>query len=302
MAQDSRNTENAVADLSQVADPSQVADHPGLTGDPNWHLKTIDPPWDSNEGPLSYFGDGSISASEVEALFQASRALLDADPWNADPWYESLRLDIPQLGITSGMIVLEDSYVDCNGFTLFASDMSHNTYLDFVWASDKPSEATDLGVTSLSLDFRAESDLPATMRGEIDRHGWPALEDDSYPWLKYRHRSRTLLQPTHHVFDILMAAAHALTQFYTQYADELLDEDLESLSQVYTVHQNRKTRINYPYGVSVAFERPGPRWPEADDWPAPPSRATKIPRNAPCPCGSGKKYKKCCMKKGELAW
>lgn len=25
-----------------------------------------------------------------------------------------------------------------------------------------------------------------------------------------------------------------------------------------------------------------------------PRRATKVPRNAPCPCGSGRKYKKCC--------
>ena len=26
--------------------------------------------------------------------------------------------------------------------------------------------------------------------------------------------------------------------------------------------------------------------------------AKKIPRNAPCPCGSGKKYKHCCGKSG----
>ena len=25
----------------------------------------------------------------------------------------------------------------------------------------------------------------------------------------------------------------------------------------------------------------------------------KIGRNAPCPCGSGKKYKKCCLNKGK---
>jgi len=25
-----------------------------------------------------------------------------------------------------------------------------------------------------------------------------------------------------------------------------------------------------------------------------PRRATKVGRNAPCPCGSGRKYKKCC--------
>ncbi len=27
----------------------------------------------------------------------------------------------------------------------------------------------------------------------------------------------------------------------------------------------------------------------------------RIGRNAPCPCGSGKKYKKCCMDKPSLA-
>ena len=27
-------------------------------------------------------------------------------------------------------------------------------------------------------------------------------------------------------------------------------------------------------------------------------REKKVPRNAPCPCGSGKKYKDCCGKSG----
>ncbi|MFZ1404770.1 MAG: SEC-C metal-binding domain-containing protein, partial [Anaerolineae bacterium] len=27
-----------------------------------------------------------------------------------------------------------------------------------------------------------------------------------------------------------------------------------------------------------------------------------VGRNDPCPCGSGKKYKKCCLKKDEEAW
>ena len=31
-----------------------------------------------------------------------------------------------------------------------------------------------------------------------------------------------------------------------------------------------------------------------------PIKAEKIDRNAPCPCGSGKKYKKCCD--GELSF
>jgi HEAT repeat protein len=33
-----------------------------------------------------------------------------------------------------------------------------------------------------------------------------------------------------------------------------------------------------------------------EDEPEPQARSTKVGRNAPCPCGSGKKYKKCCGK------
>ena len=29
------------------------------------------------------------------------------------------------------------------------------------------------------------------------------------------------------------------------------------------------------------------------------NRGAKVGRNDPCPCGSGKKYKVCCMRKGE---
>ncbi len=32
------------------------------------------------------------------------------------------------------------------------------------------------------------------------------------------------------------------------------------------------------------------------------SKSSKIQRNSPCPCGSGKKYKKCCFIKDEAAF
>ena len=32
------------------------------------------------------------------------------------------------------------------------------------------------------------------------------------------------------------------------------------------------------------------------NWPKPIEAQNKVGRNAPCPCGSGKKYKKCCGK------
>jgi uncharacterized protein YecA (UPF0149 family) len=36
------------------------------------------------------------------------------------------------------------------------------------------------------------------------------------------------------------------------------------------------------------------RWNERAAPPPEPRRSTKIGRNQPCPCGSGKKYKRCC--------
>lgn len=42
------------------------------------------------------------------------------------------------------------------------------------------------------------------------------------------------------------------------------------------------------------FVREGGRWFYVDGEILPAVAADKIGRNAPCPCGSGKKYKKCC--------
>ncbi len=42
------------------------------------------------------------------------------------------------------------------------------------------------------------------------------------------------------------------------------------------------------------FVREGLQWFYVDGQLNPPTQRQKIGRNAPCPCGSGKKYKKCC--------
>lgn len=42
------------------------------------------------------------------------------------------------------------------------------------------------------------------------------------------------------------------------------------------------------------FVREGVQWFYVDGKANPPTQRQKIGRNAPCPCGSGKKYKRCC--------
>jgi len=33
-----------------------------------------------------------------------------------------------------------------------------------------------------------------------------------------------------------------------------------------------------------------------------PAKADKVPRNGPCPCGSGKKFKHCCQRRPSTFW
>ena len=56
-------------------------------------------------------------------------------------------------------------------------------------------------------------------------------------------------------------------------------------------HRKEKSRIPEPHSKDTETS------PEAAAPPAPIQSEPKVGRNDPCPCGSGKKYKKCCLLK-----
>lgn len=76
-----------------------------------------------------------------------------------------------------------------------------------------------------------------------------------------------------------------------KFPEEINDaKDIEAADGLEDIMADCIVRINI--GLKAARER---RNQEIRMMSAPPtSSGTKIPRNAPCPCGSGKKYKKCC--------
>src|SRR5499427_1427163 len=95
---------------------------------------------------------------------------------------------------------------------------------------------------------------------------------------------------------------------YKKEAFDMFQEMMDHLKDV-VLEQLFKVRIG---GADLATERqaapalaPVPRWREShgsngQNSPSEPRVATgtKVGRNDPCPCGSGKKYKKCCLLKG----
>ena len=74
----------------------------------------------------------------------------------------------------------------------------------------------------------------------------------------------------------------------------LSEEEDENLSELGDLTADAPDLL--PYFVETLYRRQRglPRVVMTDDYPPAPAVSTKIGRNDPCPCGSGKKYKKCC--------
>ncbi|MGZ8286478.1 MAG: UPF0149 family protein [Allosphingosinicella sp.] len=74
----------------------------------------------------------------------------------------------------------------------------------------------------------------------------------------------------------------------------LSEEEDQDLSELGDLTADAPDLI--PYFVEVLYRRQRglERVVLTDDFPPPPAVSSKVGRNDPCPCGSGKKYKKCC--------
>ena len=74
----------------------------------------------------------------------------------------------------------------------------------------------------------------------------------------------------------------------------LSGEEDERLSEIGDMAEDAPDLL--PYFVETLYRRQLglERVVMTDDYPPPPAVSSKVGRNDPCPCGSGKKYKKCC--------
>ncbi|TPE43287.1 zinc-dependent peptidase [Pontibacter mangrovi] len=122
--------------------------------------------------------------------------------------------------------------------------------------------------------------------GEID--GTPAAylpEELVQPWQELMYRKIKKIRQGKSDIDVYGATSEAeffavVTEYFFEKPDQLAEKHPELyklLTQVFDQNPKRRFRINFkqllnPYGK-------------------------RIGRNEPCPCGSGKKYKQCCMLK-----
>ncbi|HXI11442.1 MAG TPA: SEC-C metal-binding domain-containing protein [Thermoanaerobaculia bacterium] len=245
----------------------------------------------------SYLGGGAISPAVVARLFSAASILFRAAPWRHVSEEQILRVDIPRLAVDGGCLSVIGGAGESFGLLLFRSIEAYKAF-----ASGPPAPASeeelfaprpDREASLLSLSFDRKKDLPSSMQREIEHHRWSVAGAKAYPALIALDTDAIPLQPTERAFQIMTVCTSAFLAFLASHRNLFDADDPETICESFTSDDDVTVTLTAPYGTNALFDVEDFFSPEADAFLERTPTRPAAGRNDPCPCGSGKKYKKC---------
>src|SRR2546428_3084099 len=237
----------------------------------------------------SYLEGGRIPAPAVARLFEAARLLYVVAPWKTASDDQILRVDIPQLGIEGACLSIIGALGQNLGFILFPSLEGFEAFQQLCQKEPKAEGPLDLGTTILSLNFERGADLPPSMRREVAEHGWQVAGPRACPRIDHLERDGLRRPLTEHDLRVVSAVATSLGALFVKHGS-LARAEADPICESWAGNDGLTVRFTAPYDAAHHF---------AENAPRPVAASPKVGRNQPCPCGSGKKYKKCCLPASE---
>jgi hypothetical protein len=234
--------------------------------------------------PESYFESGRVSPGVVADLFKAAHLLYTLAPWKRADDSQVLRVDIPRLDVSAACLSIIGALGESVGILLFPSLDGFDAFLAAAERGDRG--RIDLGGTVLSLTFERGAEIPAAMRREVAEHQWPVAGADAYPRVEMRDRDGTPRPLTERDVRVMAACARSLAALCVKHGDPWSRAASEPICESWDDGAGLAVRFTVPYEADHLF-------PINDSVPAAPAGGARVGRNDPCPCGSGKKYKKC---------
>ncbi|HZL19611.1 MAG TPA: SEC-C domain-containing protein [Polyangia bacterium] len=232
----------------------------------------------------SYLEEGRVSVETVADLFTAAELLYRVAPWKVMDDDQVVRVDIPRLGIDGACLSVIGALAESIGLLLFPSLEAFESFASS--AQVRKPGPVDLGTTILSLSFERGADIPAFMRREISQYGWPVAGPRAYPRVDHRDSDAVPRPLSERDVQIMAACATSFGAFFAKNRGVFKDDDGDAVCESYSDQDDLVVRFTYPYEAAELFDVDEPP-------PTPRVAEPEIPRNAPCPCGSGRKYKKC---------
>ncbi|MFZ2493460.1 MAG: SEC-C metal-binding domain-containing protein [Thermoanaerobaculia bacterium] len=290
-------------------------------------FEEIRPGLESQGNESSYFGDGDVSTDALGHLFQTASLLFRTAPWRYATEEQLLRVDIPRFGIEGACLCVIGEAGESRGILLFRS---LDDFERFAESGGRALEGEDLAdggqrvVTLRSLSFDRKRDLPRAMVAEVERHRWAVAGANAYPVLYCLGPSFTPLEISEEDVRIITVCVRALLAFL------VLHRDWFELGSFANVRESSRGEDDVEVVLTGPYARTGEagelRGVASGQWsvvsetsdslprkslitgptPPPGPQQPHIPkpqvgRNDPCPCGSGKKYKKCHLEADSLA-
>ena len=265
----------------------QIAPTPELDEVLGEMMRTL-PPSDEED---SYLEDGRVPPALAAHLFRCAERLYRSAPWKDPDCEQPIRLDITELGVEGACAVVIGSLGEEHGLLIFPSLEALDAFESAVSDLQAKGGRPELGTTLLSLEFERGASLAKSMRREVAAHGWPVASKDAFPVVSARERDGAPRPLEARDVRIAAAAAGAVASFSLTRRGGRASEP-RSVSYRDENEYGATARLTIPYEAFDDFESPAPEQPPEPERPPEPSRP-RAARNAPCPCGSGKKYKKC---------
>ncbi|MCK4304272.1 MAG: SEC-C domain-containing protein, partial [Candidatus Eisenbacteria sp.] len=251
----------------------------------------------------SYFEGGAISAELMEDLFHSAQILYRLAPWQVARDCQILRLDIPQLGVEGACLSILGALGENLGLAIFPSFVAYENFRERAETADFSAGPPDMGTTTLLLSFDLGADLPESMFREVTEYGWPVADPKAYPTVYHHDRDGTPRPLTEHDIRVVSSCAVSLAAFFTKHRDLFAQETPdEPVCESFFDEDDLEVRFTMPYEAGELYSinsRPpiNSSSLQPDLPPEIPEAGGKVGRNQPCPCGSGRKYKKCCLPK-----
>jgi hypothetical protein len=240
----------------------------------------------------SYLEGGRIPPALVEFLFQCAARLHAAAPWKTATDDQVLRLEIPELGVEGACVAIIGALGESIGLLIFPSLAAYDAFAAVADGPFPDPMRVDLGTELLALEFERGAALPTPMRREAALYRWPIADASAYPRVLARERDGVCRPLVPRDVQIAAVCASAVASLYLRHREAFETEDMPPLCESYTDEHayGATATLTAPYEAFDLFGEPDP----ARAQPPTAVRAAPRPsRNAPCPCGSGKKYKKC---------
>lgn len=265
--------------------PVRVAPTPELDALMQQLLESM-PGQDEDE---SYLDGGRVPPAAVGEMFSKARLLHRMAPWKVASDHQVLRMDIPALDVEGACISIIGELGQSRGIIIFPSFAGYEA---FVKATQEPvlkNGSIDLGTGFLSLSFEDGATLPESMRREVETHGWPVGGADAYPRVERLDRDGVPSPLVERDLKVVSACAASLSAFFLKHERIFKTDEFEPLCESYHDNDDLEVRFTVPYEALPFFEiRPDPAGDELRN-----TQGDRIGRNDPCPCGSGRKYKRC---------